>query len=85
MQVYENMQPDSAAGFDDADEPLGELPLPMDATEPRLEAEVSSSDNAHATSGLASGAGVQGSNNEQPIQVGDDEEETDEEEKVRLK
>lgn len=58
----------------------------MDATEPRLEEEVSSSDNPHAVSELPSGAGVQSLNNDnQAIQVDDDDEETEIEEQVQLK
>ena len=74
MQLNENLKPDLVAGFD-----TSETELSLDATEKQLEAEVSSSDNVNAVSGLPSGAGVLGSNPEAAIALEEDEEETEEE------
>ena len=75
MQLNENLKPDLVAGFD-----TSETELSLDATEKRcMEAEVSSSDNVNAVSGLPSGAGVLGSNPEAAIALEEDEEETEEE------
>lgn len=74
MQLNENLKPDLVAGFD-----TSETELSLDATEKRLEADVSSSDNVNAVSGLPSGAGVLGSNPEAAIALEEDEEETEEE------